>query len=122
MVPPATGETRLQREYEPKTNVLRSLTWGGIVFMSGVTDMTHPTLDEQFPVIIRRLSDTLSDAGVSWAKVVRASFMLHHEETVDKLQGLLRAAVAAPIPCLDYTFVDTRQGKRVEVELTARLS
>jgi enamine deaminase RidA (YjgF/YER057c/UK114 family) len=121
MAPPADGGTRLQQEYEPKTNVLRSLTWGGIVFMSGVTDMTPLTLAEQVPVIVKRLSDTLAAAGASWDKVVRASFMLHHEEPAEQLHSLFSTAVAAAIPCRDTTFVDTRQGKRVEIELTAKL-
>ena len=39
---------------------------GGLLFLSGVTDMTHVTFDEQFPVIINRLTtDTLTDGGGS---------------------------------------------------------
>ena len=86
MFPPAAGDSKIFKEYEPPTIVLRRLTWGGIFFLSGVTDMTHVTFDEQFPVIIKRLSDTLSDGGGSWEKVVRASFFLHHEESLDKLR------------------------------------
>jgi hypothetical protein len=119
MVPPAT--TKIFREYEPQTVVLRRLTWGTIVFLSGVTDMTHTTLDEQFPVIIKRLSDNLSDGKASWEKVVRASFFLHHDESLDDLRERFSRAVSTQIPTLDYTFVDARQGKRLEVEITATL-
>ena len=105
-----------------RTVVLRHLTWGGIVFLSGVTDMTHATLDGQFPVIIGRLSDSLADANVSWDKVARASFFLHHDETLKDLRERFAKAVGVRIPAMDYTFVDTRQGKRVEIELTARLA
>jgi hypothetical protein len=87
----------------------------------GVTDMTHTTLDEQFPMIIKRLSDNLSDGKASWEKVVRASFFLHHDESLDDLRERFSRAVSTQIPTLDYTFVDARQGKRLEVEITATL-
>jgi hypothetical protein len=122
MVPPASGDKKRLREYEPQTNVLRSLTWGKILFCSGQSDMTTPTFDEQFPLIIRRLSDTLSDGGSSWQKVERASFFLHHEESLDKLRESFRCAVSARIPNVDYTLIDTRQGKRLEIELTSTLA
>jgi hypothetical protein len=122
MVPPASGDNKRLREYEPQTNVLRSLTWGEILFCSGQSDMTTPTFDEQFPLIIRRLSDTLSDGGGSWQKVERASFFLHHEESLDKLRESFRCAVSARIPNVDYTLIDTRQGKRLEIELTSTLA
>jgi hypothetical protein len=122
MFPPVTRDTKIFKEYEPPTIVLRRLTWGGILFLSGVTDMTHATFDEQFPVIIKRLSDTLSDGGGSWENVERASFFLHHEESLDKLRECFGRAVSARIASLDYTLVDTRQGKRLEIEITAKLA
>ena len=121
MFPPTNGDRKQLKEYEPPTVVLRHLTWGGIVFLSGVTDMTHATLDEQFPVIIGRLTDSLADAKVSWENVARASFFLHRDETLEDLRGRFARAVQAQIPAMDYTFVDSRQGKRLEIELTAKL-
>lgn len=122
MFPPRDGSRKIFREYEPQTIVLRRMDWGGLLFLSGVTDMTHTTFDEQFPVIIKRLTDTLADGGGSWDKVQRASFFLHHEEKLEHLRESFRKAVSARIPSLDYTFVGTRQGKRLEIELTAKLS
>jgi enamine deaminase RidA (YjgF/YER057c/UK114 family) len=121
MFPPSDGSTKVVQEYEPPTIVLRRMNWGGVLFLSGVTDMTHTTFDEQFPVIIKRLTDTLANGGGRWDQVVRASFFLHHEETLDHLGKSFANAVPAQIPSLDYTFVDTRQGKRLEIELTAKL-
>jgi len=120
MFPPASGANKVMQEYEPPTVVLRRLTLGGILFLSGVTDMTHATFDEQFPVIIQRLTDTLSDGGASWKDVMRASFLLHHEESLAMLRARFRKAVSANIPSLDYTLVGLRQGKRLEIELTAK--
>lgn len=122
MFPPATGGSKVLKEYEPPTIVLRRLTWGGILFLSGVTDMTHATFDEQFPVIIKRLTDTLADGGGSWDRVARASFFLHHEESLEHLRECFARSVSARIPSLDYTLVDTRQGKRLEIEITAKLA
>jgi hypothetical protein len=84
--------------------------------------MTHATFDEQFPAIIGRLSETLSEGGGSWQNVARASFFLHHEESLDKLRASFRKVVSASIPCLDYTLIDARQGKRLEIEITSTLA
>jgi enamine deaminase RidA (YjgF/YER057c/UK114 family) len=121
MFRPKDGSTKVFQEYEPQTIVLRRMNWGGLLFLSGVTDMTHTTFDEQFPVIIQRLTDTLANGGGSWDKVQRASFFLHHEEKLEHLRASFSKAVSARIPGMDYTFVGTRQGKRLEIELTARL-
>lgn len=121
MFPPKDGSTKAFQEYEPQTIVLRRMNWGGLLFLSGVTDMTHTTFDEQFPVIIKRLTDTLANGGGTWDKVQRASFFLHHEEKLDDLRSSFSASVGARIRSTDYTFVGTRQGKRLEIELTAKL-
>ena len=121
MFPPKDGSRKVFKEYEPQTIVLRRMNWGRLLFLSGVTDMTHATFDEQFPVIIGRLTDTLADGGGSWDKVQRASFFLHHEEALQHLRDSFRKAVGAHIPSVDYTFVGSRQGKRLEIELTAKL-
>lgn len=122
MFPPKGGGAKALKEYEPQTIVLRWLKWGGILFLSGVTDVTHVTFDEQFPVIIERLTGTLADGGAFWRNVARASFFLHRDESLDMLRERFREAVSATIPSLDYTFVDTRQGKRLKIELTANIS
>ena len=121
MRPPTDGGAKAMKEYEPRTIVLRWLRWGSLLFLSGVTDMTTPTLDTQFPIIIKRLTDSLADGGASWRDVARASFFLHRDESLPQLRERFAAAVDARIPSLDYTFVDSRQGKRLEVELTARI-
>ena len=121
MFPSPTVGAKILKEYEPPTVVLRRLTQGGILFLSGVTDMTHETFDGQFPVIIQRLTDTLADGGASWNDVARASFLLHHEESLDVLRARFKQAVSAAIPSLDYTLVGSRQGKRLEIEITAKV-
>lgn len=116
---PPDGEKKSLQEYDPQTIVLRRLNWGGIAFLSGVT-VILPTFEDQFPVIIQRITDTLREAGSSWNSVARASFFLHRSQSMDMLRRRFRDLVDAPIPHMDYTFVDTRQGKLIEIEITAR--
>ena len=120
MFPPKDGTRKEFLEYDPPTVVLRRMNWGGLLFLSGVTDMTHTTFDEQFPVIMKRLTDTLENGGGSWDTVRRASFFLHQEESLEHLRLRFAEAVSVKIPSVDYTFVGTRQGKRLEIELTAK--
>jgi enamine deaminase RidA (YjgF/YER057c/UK114 family) len=122
MYSPATNADKVMQEYDPPTVVLRRMSLGGILFLSGQTDMTHATFDDQFPVIIQRLTDTLSGGGATWEDVKKASFMLHHEESLDTLRARFREAVSVDIPELDYSFVGSRQGKRLEIEITAKLT
>ena len=67
------------------------MNWGGLLFLSGVTDMTHVTFDEQFPSSSKRLTDTLADGGGSWDKVQRATFLLHHDEKLDHLRVVCKS-------------------------------
>jgi hypothetical protein len=78
-------------EYDPPMFPLRWMKYGGLLFLSGVTDMTHLTFEEQFPTIIERITGSLADGGATWNDVKRASFLLHHEESLATLRdGLAR--------------------------------
>ena len=105
------------KEYDPPVFPLRRMKYGGLLFLSSVTDMTHPTFDEQFPVIIERITASLADGGATWNDVKTASFLLHHEESLATLRERFRAAGKTPIPSMDYSFV----GTRLEVEITATI-
>ena len=122
MHPPADGKPKIMKEYDPPMFPLRWMKYGGLLFLSGVTDMTHLTFEEQFPTIIERITGSLADGGATWNDVKRASFLLHHEESLATLRERFSAAVKTPIPSMDYSFVGTRQGKRLEVEITAALT
>jgi len=122
MVSPKDGKPKIMKEYDPPVFPLRWMKYGGLLFLSGVTDMTHLTFEEQFPTIIERITGSLADGGATWNDVKRASFLLHHEESLATLRERFSAAVKTPIPSMDYSFVGTRQGKRLEVEITAALT
>ena len=117
---PNTGEQKILREYEPQTVVLRRMTWGKLVLCSGVTDMTTPTLDERYPIIIGRLTDTFVMLACP-GQVQRASFSASGR-SISELRDRLAKTVDLRRAEQDFTFVDTRQGKRLEIELTATLT
>ncbi len=122
MVPPKDGKAKIMKEYDPPVFPLRWMKYGRLLFLSGVTDMTHSTFDEQFPTIIERITGSLADGGATWNDVKRASLLLHHDESLAMLRERFSSAVKMSIPSVDYSFVGTRQGKRLEVEITAKLS
>jgi hypothetical protein len=51
--------------------------------------------------------------------VARASFFLHRSQDFAELRRRFAELVPVRIPATDYTSVDTRQGKLVEIEITA---
>lgn len=113
-----SGEHKLLREYEPEGIVLRNLEWDGVLFLSGVT-VILPEFDEQLNTIVGRITSTLRDARLEWSDVERASFFLHRSCSFDKLKNDFARLVPIVIPIMEYAQVDTRQGKLVEIEITA---
>jgi hypothetical protein len=59
--------------------------------------------------------------GASWKDVARMCCFLHRDESLPQLRERFKSAVDARMPAVDYTFVDSRQAKRLEIELTARI-
>ncbi len=113
-----SGQPKGAVEHEPPGIVLRYLDWEGAVFLSGCT-VVLPTFEAQLTTIVGRIGETLAHAGLDWTRVARASFFLHHTEQLDDLRRRFAELVTVRIPHTDYTTVDTRQGKLVEIEITA---
>lgn len=105
-------------EYEPPTIVLRHLVRERVLFLSGNT-VILPGFDQQLLVIVERIGDTLAMAGSSWQKVVRASFFLHVSQDMAHLRAAFRQLVPCDVAGCEYSWVDTRQGKLIEIEVTA---
>jgi hypothetical protein len=86
MVPPKDGKPKIMKEYDPPVFPLRWMKYGGLLFLSGVTDMTHPTFDEQFPP-----SSSASPARSRRRRNVerrqKSVIPLHHEESLATLPG-----------------------------------
>jgi enamine deaminase RidA (YjgF/YER057c/UK114 family) len=115
---PNAGQAKHTVEYDPAGIVLRYLDWEGVVFLSGVT-VVLPTFDAQLTTIVGRIGETLAHAGLDWTRVARASFFLHSSHEFSDLRRRFAGLVPGRIPHTDYTRVDTRQGKLVEIEITA---
>jgi enamine deaminase RidA (YjgF/YER057c/UK114 family) len=92
------------------------------VFLSGVTAVL-PTLEDQMADILRRIEGSLEDAGSSWDRAVKASFLLHRSQAFEKLKGLFQIHVNGRIPQMEYFHVDgySSEGKLIEIEVTATL-
>jgi enamine deaminase RidA (YjgF/YER057c/UK114 family) len=120
MRPLDPGSPKLCVEYEPPTIVLRSLVREGVLFVSGNT-VVLPGFDAQLSVIVERIGATLALAGSSWNRVARASFFLHHSQDMAHLRASIRRLVPCELAGCEFAWVDTRQGKLIEIEITAEV-
>ncbi len=107
-------------EYEPATIVLRHLVREGVLFISGNT-VVLPTFEQQLPVIVSRIGETLALTGSSWSRVARASFFLHESQDMAHLRAAFRRLVPVEVTGCEYAWVSTRQGKLIEIEVTAEV-
>ena len=119
---PTRQDQKILREYDPPITPLRYLTYDAVVFLSGVTAVL-PTLDDQMGDILQRIQDSLKDAGSSWNRAVKSSFLLHRSQPFEKLTELFQKHVKVKIPEMDYFHVDgySSEGKLIEIEITATL-
>jgi len=110
------------KEYEPVITPLRYLVYDSVVVLSGVTTVL-PTLADQMANILPRIEGSLKDAGTSWDRAVKASFLLHRSQTIAALNELFQQHVKAKIPQMEYFHVDgySSEGKLIEIEVTATL-
>ncbi len=107
-------------EYDPPIVPIRFLVYDSVVVLSGVTTVL-PTLEEQIDNIVPRIQQSLADGASSWDKVARVSFYLHRSQKVAQLRELFTKHVKAPMPQMEYVFVDgySSAGKLCEIEVTA---
>ena len=119
---PTRQDQKILREYDPPITPLRYLTYDAVVFLSGVTAVLA-TLDDQMGDILQRIQDSLKDAGSSWNRAVKSSFLLHRSQPFEKLTELFQKHVKVKIPEMDYFHVDgySSEGKLIEIEITATL-
>ena len=120
MKPSRSNAQKLLKEYEPPITPLRYLTYDSVVVLSGVTAVL-PTLKDQMANILPRIEGSLKDAGTSWERAVKASFLLHRSQTFETLSELFQQQVKAKIPHMEYFHVDgySSEGKLIEIEITA---
>ncbi|HTN71552.1 MAG TPA: hypothetical protein VMO00_10735 [Methylomirabilota bacterium] len=120
MRPSRSDAQKLLKEYDPPITPLRYLTYDSVVVLSGVTAVL-PTLEAQMADILPRIEGSLKDAGSSWERAAKASFLLHRSQKFETLNQLFQKHVKVKIPQMEYFHVDgySSEGKLIEVEVTA---
>jgi enamine deaminase RidA (YjgF/YER057c/UK114 family) len=120
MKPARSNGHKFLKEYDPPITPLRYLTYDSVVILSGVTAVL-PTLEDQMADILPRIEGSLKDAGSSWDRAVKASFLLHRTQTFEKLNELFQKQVKTKISQMEYFHVDgySSEGKLIEIEITA---
>jgi enamine deaminase RidA (YjgF/YER057c/UK114 family) len=120
MRPSRSDAQKVLKEYDPPITPLRYLTYDSVVVLSGVTAVL-PTLEAQMADILPRIEGSLKDAGSSWDRAAKASFLLHRSQKFDTLNQLFQKQVKVKIPQMEYFHVDgySSEGKLIEIEVTA---
>lgn len=120
MRPSEAGAEKILKEYDPPVSPLRSLRYDNVVFLSGVTS-ARLTLSDQVPDVIRHIGDSLADAGSSWDRAVKVSFLLQQDQKMKHLKDAFSNSVKAAIPQMEYAFADGYAGEKnlIEIEVTA---
>jgi enamine deaminase RidA (YjgF/YER057c/UK114 family) len=120
MRPSEAGAEKILKEYDPPVSPLRSLRYDNVVFLSGVTSAL-PALSDQVPDVIGHIRNSLTDAGSSWDRAVKVSFLLHRNQKLEDLKEAFTNTVKAKIPQMEFSFVDGYAGERnlIEIEVTA---
>ena len=114
--------------YEARIGYCRAVVADGWVFVSGTTGTDHATMtipegvEDQCALALRIIEGALSEAGASFADVVRVRYILPRREDFEPCWPLLSAAFGANPPAatmIEAGLIDPRH--RIEIEVDARL-
>jgi enamine deaminase RidA (YjgF/YER057c/UK114 family) len=115
--------------WEPRIGYCRAVVADGWVFVSGTTGTDHATgaiperVEDQCALALRIIEGALSEAGASFADVVRVRYILPRREDFEPCWPLLSAAFGAHPPAatmVEAGLIDPRH--RIEIEVDARLA
>lgn len=113
-------------EFESKVGYSRAVVAGGFVFVSGCVGVDRATGDvpadvpEQCRHALDIIENALTEAGTSFAKVVRVTYMLPDASDFEPCWPLLRAAFGGNPPAatmIECGLIDPKY--RIEIEVTA---
>lgn len=112
--------------YEPKIGYTRAVVAGGFVFVSGTTGLADDgqvgSVIDQCAISLSRIEAALSEAGCSFADVVRVSYILPDRADFESCWPLLRRAFGETPPAatmIEAGLIDPEM--RIEIEVTAAL-
>jgi enamine deaminase RidA (YjgF/YER057c/UK114 family) len=113
-------------EFEAKVGYCRAVVAGGFVYVSGCVGVDRATGDvpddvtQQCRLALDIISDALADAGSSFAKAVRVTYMLPDATDFKPCWPILRAAFGENPPVatmIECGLIDRKY--RIEIEVTA---
>ena len=113
-------------EFEAKVGYCRAVVAGGFVYVSGCVGVDRATGDvpddvtQQCRLALDIISDALADAGSSFAKAVRVTYMLPDATDFEPCWPILRAAFSENPPVatmIECGLIDRKY--RIEIEVTA---
>ncbi|MFB1023909.1 MAG: RidA family protein, partial [Octadecabacter sp.] len=113
-------------EFEAKVGYCRAVVAGGFVYVSGCVGVDRATGDvpddvtQQCRLALDIISDALADAGSSFAKAVRVTYMLPDATDFEPCWPILRAAFGENPPVatmIECGLIDRKY--RIEIEVTA---
>ena len=113
-------------EFEAKVGYCRAVVAGGFVYVSGCVGVDRATGDvpddvtQQCRLALDIISDALADAGSSFAKAVRVTYMLPDATDFEPCWPILRAAFGENPPVatmIECGLIDRKY--RIEIEDTA---
>jgi enamine deaminase RidA (YjgF/YER057c/UK114 family) len=113
-------------EFEAKVGYCRAVVAGGFVYVSGCVGVDRATGDvpddvtQQCRLALDIISDALADAGSSFAKAVRVTYMLPDAADFEPCWPILRAAFGDNPPAatmIECGLIDRKY--RIEIEVTA---
>lgn len=105
-------------ERDPPAGPARYVAVDRFRFLSGVTCPTG-TLKAQVDDILPRIEASLTHAGTDWAGVIRATAILHREESIEELRRILAPSIGPDVLTIGFADGYSLPGKRLEVEVTA---
>ncbi|HEX9879781.1 MAG TPA: hypothetical protein VGB25_06265 [Candidatus Binatia bacterium] len=124
MKPPRPGGRKTVVEYDPPKRPCRYVAVDGFVFLTGEESKKalRPVLADQWREIYSLLTDTLAQAGASWAETARVSCFLHRSQDPAALRAMMANDVKTEIPFMEIAWVDdyALPGGLLEVEVTAK--
>jgi enamine deaminase RidA (YjgF/YER057c/UK114 family) len=113
-------------EFEAKVGYCRAVVAGGFVYVSGCVGVDRATGDvpddvtQQCRLALDIISDALADAGSSFAKAVRVTYMLPDATDFEPCWPIFRAAFGENPPVatmIECGLIDRKY--RIEIEVTA---
>ena len=106
------------REYEPRIAPPMFVKFGGLVFLSGNTDISA-TFDAQLGNICRNIGASLVAAGAAWGDIVNIDAYLSRKMAFADVGKAIRARFPSPVKVVNVEGFSAPE-KLIEIEVTAK--